>query len=194
MSLARIYTTQKSRKVWTCSKCRTDLPVGSKVLSFSVGFRGVEQKRCADKPSCAPTRAELESSQVATVYGAMDGIDWSSRETLDDLESAVQEVADACREVADEYESNEMYEINEQLQERASTLNDAADTLEGQDWKDGLDDEPVLEDYPVDAHAQDLPESSEEEYDEDAFNDAHDEWLEAARTAAESFVNDVELP
>lgn len=181
MSLARIYVTKKSRKVWTCGKCRTELPIGSTVLSFAVGFRGVEQKRC-DKPACYPTRAQRESSMVAEVYDAQDSFSPDEAQTLEDLETAVQEVADACSSVASQYQDNPMYDVNEDLQERVSTLEAAESDLGS--WADSLESEPE-------------PEKPEDEMTPEelaAFKAEHDEWIESARQAAREAVDGVELP
>lgn len=178
MSLARVLTTKKSRKPWTCSKCRREIPVGSPVLSFTVGFRGWEQKRCADNPSCYPTLSERESSRTADIYAAIEGVDLSSCDSLEDLESAREDVANACSEVADEYESSEMYDVNEQLQERAEQIRAAGEELEG--W------EPERE--------------APEEEDEDSWNgnetfeEAMDEWLEEARSSLQDAIDSLDLP
>lgn len=180
MSLARIYTTKTVRKDWTCGKCGAAIRKGvDGRISFAVGFRGYEQTRCT-KPECYPTPSERESSAVASVYAAQEAVDFSTAESLDDLESLVEEVAAACEEVASEYEGSEMFEINEDLQERADPLNEAADTL--RDWADSLEEEPTEEDWD--------PEDSEHE----SFADAHAAWLDDAREAAETAVNEVELP
>lgn len=141
MSLARLYHTKKSRKVWHCSKCGREIPVGSPVIGFAVGFRGFEMKRCGDNPKCYPRPSERESSAVATVYAALEGIDLEGCNTLEELREAVEEVASACHEVADEYEANEMYEINYDLQERADMIRSAGEELES--WESGIEDDDI---------------------------------------------------
>ena len=143
MSIARTYISKKVRKDWTCGKCRQPIRKGiDGRLSFAVGFRGYEQTRCL-RPECKPTRSELESSAVATVYAAQDDIDYDSLQSVDDLTEARDSVVEACNEVAEEYSSNEMFDINEDLQERAQILEDAASELEN--WEpEG--EEPVSDD------------------------------------------------
>lgn len=208
MSLARIYTTQKSRKVWTCSKCRREIPVGSKVLSFAVGFRGFEQKRCGDNPTCYPTRGERESSLLAEIYDAADGIDLGSAESLDDLTNAVQEVIDACESVASQYQDNEMFEINYELQERAEMVEAAGEQLSS--WADDLEDEPdeneerFNEEECGSCQGSGTTENDEANCDdcdgrgylaaEESFEDAHDAWLEEAAQAAQQAIDEMELP
>lgn len=177
MSVARIYPTTKSRKVWTCGSCGTVLPIGSPVLSFAVGFRGYDQKRCT-KPECYPSLSQRESSAVATVYAAQENFDLGSCTSLDDLVNAVQDVADACDEVADEYESNEMIEVNQDLQERADTVRSAGEELEG--WDADLDEEPTEDD--------------EDEDEGEDFDTRHEAWLDEARAVAQEAIDSMELP
>lgn len=178
MSVARIYTVKKTRKVWTCSKCLQEIPKGSPAINFAVGFRGRTQYR-HDTPQCRPKTSELESSAVATVYAAMEEVDVEGLDSLDDISEAVQSVVDALEEVASEYEQNEMYEINEDLQERVSVLEDAASELGS--WDASLDSEPEADDY----HG---PES-ESRYEED-----HEVWLNEAKETAQDAINNIELP
>lgn len=178
MSLARIYTTAKVRKDWTCEKCGAAIRKGiDGRISFAVGFRGYEHTRCT-KAECRPTRSELESSAVGTVYAAQDDIDFSSLDSLDALTEARDSVVEAAREVASEYESNEMYEINYDLQERAETLNSAADELEN--WEPETD-EPDEDD-------------NETWGDHDSYEEAFEAWVDEARESLEGAVNDMELP
>lgn len=181
MSLARVHTTQKVRKDWECEKCHAPIRKGvDGRISFSVGFRGRERTRCT-RPQCFPRPSERESSAVAEVYAAQEGVDFDTAMNLEDLTNMVQDVIDACESVASEYESSEMFEINEDLQERADMLHSAAGELES--WADSLEDEPTEEDW-------DLVDDDEH----DTFEDAHAAWLEEARSAAEDAVNEMDLP
>lgn len=178
MSVARITTVKKSRKEWKCGKCGDEIKKGEPVLHFAVGFRGLEQHRCA-MPGCFPKPSERESSAVASVLAAQEEFDVSNASSLEELEEAVSAVSEAATEVAEEYENNEMFEINQDLQERAETLNSAAEALEG--WQDDLDDIPVEEE-------------EDSWLDHDSFEEAFDDWIEEARRVAEEAVNEMELP
>ena len=181
MSLARIYTTKTVRKDWKCGKCGAEIKKGvDGRISFAVGFRGYEQTRCM-KQECYPTRAERESSALASVYDAVDSADFSSAASLEDLEQIRDDVAAAIREVAEEYESNEMFEINYDLQERADMLNSAADEVEA--WEPE-DSEPEEDDF----------DEEDEESEFESFQDQYDAWLDEARASLESAINDAELP
>lgn len=208
MSLARIYHTKKSRKVWTCSKCQRQIPVGSPVLSFAVGFRGWEQRRCGDNPACYPAPSERESSLVSAVYAAQEGVDLDSCQSLEDIENVLEEVASACDEVADEYEGNEMYDVNYDLQERAETVRSAGEELRS--WTFDGEDEPEETDErfqdekceACDGHG--TTENDEANCDEcggtgylgdrEVFEDVHDEWLNEVRSAAQEAIDNMELP
>lgn len=177
MSQAKVHRAAKARKVWTCGKCGTTINVGEPVLSYSVGFRGREQRRC-DKASCYPTRAERESSQVASVYDVVDNLDWMGATSMEDLTDLIEQAAESMREVAQEYEQSEMYEKNPDLQERAEMLNAGADSLDG--WEPNAT-EPTTDD----------PET----WDEYAsFEAAHEAWFDDARNEAQQTVDEVELP
>ena len=174
MSQARLYFTKKSRKVWNCSSCHEEIPVGSPVISFAVGFRGWEQKRCS-KPGCYPTPSQRESSLVATVYAAQENADIASAGCLDDLYAIRDEIADACDEVADEYESNEMYDINYDLQERAEAIRSAGDEL--RNWEPE-NDEP----------------EEDPEWDGDDDEPSFEDWMEESRESLQEAINNMQLP
>jgi hypothetical protein len=180
MSIARVYTTKGPvrKDGLRCGKCGCDIVKGvDRRRTFAVGFRGWEQTRCM-KSECTPTRSELESSALSSVYATIDGLDLDGAETLADLEALRDEVVDSLNEIADEYDSNEMIEINEMLQERRDMLQDAASELEN--WE---------------------PENEEPEQDEDSDDDdeddetqSHEEWLDEARESLREAIDNLELP
>lgn len=167
MSLAKIYNVKKVRKQWTCGKCKDTINVGEPAVKFAVGFRGRTQVRCS-KRECFPKPSERESSLVAGAYAAQEDVDVESATSLEDLENIRNDVTEAVREVAGEYEQSEMFEQNYDLQERADILNSSADDLEG--WEPG-DEEP-----------------------EDQDSDEYAVWLVDARDSLQSAINDMELP
>jgi FtsZ-binding cell division protein ZapB len=178
MSLARIYTSKTVRKDWTCEKCKSPIRKGiDGRITFAVGFRGREHTRCT-RQECFPAPSERESTLVSTVYAAQESMA-GRYESFEDLEADVQTVIDACDEVADEYESNEMIDINEDLQERADTIRAAGEELA--DWADSLEEEPQEDDF-------------DEDEEEQSFEEAHTAWLDEAIEAAMAAVNDMELP
>lgn len=177
MSQAKVHRAAKARKKWTCGKCGVEVQVGEPVLSFSVGFRGREQRRC-DKRECYPTRSERESSMIASVYDTLDNVDWNKAGSVEDLQELLQEVADSMREVAGEYESSEMYERNEDLQERVQILNDSAQVLE--DWEPEPDEPREDDKNTWDDH--------------ESYDAAHEAWLEIIRQDAQETADQAELP
>lgn len=177
MSLAKVHRAAKARKVWTCGKCGTTINVGEPVLSYSVGFRGYEQRRC-DKKECYPTRSERESSMVSSVYDAIDSADWSSANEVSDLQEMLGDIAGVMREVAGDYENSEMFERNPDLQERAEMLNSGADDLEG--WE------------PQESEPQ---EDNKDTWDgHSTFEDAHLAWFETVRAEAQQVADEAETP
>lgn len=207
MSQARIYTTKKVQKDWVCGKCREPIRKGiDGRISFAVGFRGREQTRCT-KPECRPTRSELESSAVGQIFDVIDGYDISTFTTADDFTEARDAIVEAINEVAGEYESNEMYEINYDLQERVSTLEGAASELESWEPENEQPDEDEEQDCDdcdgtgkVECEHDDEDESHEDECETcsgtgrvDA-EDSLEAWLDETRESFESAVNDMELP
>jgi hypothetical protein len=176
MSLARVYTVQKSRKEFTCGSCGTTIPKGSKVHHFSVGFRGRTQHRCELH---YPSRSTLESSLVAPVWDALDTAEagLSDCTTTEDFENLLQEVVDSLDEVAGEYEQSEMFERNPELQERADTLNNSSSELQSITF----DDEPEEDDSTGwNGHTQ--------------YEGALSEWLDEQREKAQEALNSVEVP
>ena len=170
MSLARVHRTEKVRKDWKCEKCGAAIKKGvDGRISFSVGFRGRERTRCTD-PKCYPKPSERESSAVSQVYAAQEEVDFSMADSLDTIQEMIYEIADEADAVAEEYEYSEMYHVNEDLQERASMLREAGETLRNE-WDSGLSSPPEAESGP-----------------------AYREWLEEARQAAEAALNEMELP
>lgn len=181
MSQARVYTTKGPvrKDGLKCGKCGDPIRKGiDRRRTFAVGFRGYEQTRCM-KSECTPTRSELESSAVASVYDAIDSLDLSGIDNQDDFESARDEVVSAAEEVCDEYESNEMYEINYDLQERADMLRSAADELSS--WAPE-NDEPQEDDFDA------------EDSEFDSFEEAHAAWAEETRESLQQAIDDMELP
>lgn len=203
MSIARIYTSKTVRKDWVCGKCGDTIRKGlDGRRSFAVGFRGYEQTRCM-KQECTPTRAELESSSIASIYDAIDSADLSACQSLEDLESVRDDVVSAIQEVADEYESNEMFEVNYDLQERVETLQAAADELGN--WVPE-DDEPDEDEECEECSGtgripHDDPAQPDQDCDEcettgrvEVDPSAREEWLEEARESLQAAMDDMELP
>jgi len=180
MSLAKINQIGKVRKPTECEKCRVEIKVGDPAVKFAVGFRGRTRVRCA-KAECFPKPSERESSLVSSAYAAQEEADVDSAMTLEDLEQIRDDVAEATREVASEYENSEMFEKNYDLQERADMLNSAADDLEG--WE-APDEEP----------GEDHDEWNVNGEDYDNFEDAHEAWLSDARASLQEAIDGMELP
>lgn len=180
MSQARIYTTKGPvrKDGLTCGKCGTAIVKGQdRRRTFAVGFRGYERTRCM-KTECTPTRGELESSAVGAVYDAIDSVDLSQIETVEGFTEVRDDIVSSIMEVADEYEQNEMFEINYDLQERVDTLQSAAMELEN--WEP--EEEPEEDDF------------DEGDSDFETFEEQHADWVEEIRESLQAAIDDLELP
>lgn len=199
MSIARVTVVNKSIKPGTCEKCRTELPKGSAYRHFKVGFRSrYKHVRCMSD-ACTPRASELESSKIAAVYAAqedagdaLDALDETA--TAEDIEEIVRAVAEACREVASEYEEASTDDNgtvwNTDAEERAGTLNDAADTLDDFDSDHTTDCEACSG---AGTTNEGQPDDTEEECD-DCGGEGTVFDAEAAVDAARDAINEVELP
>lgn len=182
MSLAKVNEIKKVRKPASCEKCGAEIKVGDPAVKFAVGFRGHTRVRCA-KSECFPKPSERESSMVSGAYAAQEDADVDSASSLEELEQVRDDVAEATREVASEYEMSEMYERNYDLQERAEMLNSAADELES--WEPA-DEEPSEDD---EDSTWDIAGTEYSDFDE-----AHEAWLSEARASLQEAIDGMELP
>lgn len=180
MSLAKVHLVKKARKdQGKCGHCGIDLVKGNPYIHFTVGYRGPTFRRCT-KPECAPLPSERESSLVASVYAAQEEFSLDGCDTLDAIKENITVVAEAAREIGEQYESNNNDNFNggnSDLQERADTLNNYADELEG--WEPDSE-EPEEENWDAESY--------------ETFEEAHQAWLDEAKQSAESVVNETELP
>ena len=181
MSLAKVNRIGRVRKPGTCEKCGLEIKVGDPAVRFAVGFRGRVRTRCT-KPECFPQPSERESSLVSSVYAAQEGVDVDNANSLEELESIRDEVVTATQEVAGEYEDSEMFERNEDLQERAEVLNAVADELERWEPEEGEPDEDNEETWTFNGH------------DFNTYEGAHEEWLLHARSSLQAAIEEMELP
>jgi hypothetical protein len=118
------------------------------------------------------------------VYAAQEEADLDGAGSMEDLEQIRDDVVAAIQEVAGEYEDSEMYEKNYDLQERAETLNSAADELEGWEPEDEAPEEESNEDG--------VWEYSGEEYD--TLEEAQAAFLNDARESLRTAIDGLELP
>jgi hypothetical protein len=169
---------------YKCGKCGTEIKVGDPYRWFQVGFRShYKQVRCVEI-SCSPKTSELESSKLSSVYAAIEDAEATIAEAdePDEIESAVQDVANTVREVADEYREasvnpNTGAVFNTEAEERADTLDSSADELES--WSHTQDQEPET----CEEH------SGDDEDDCEECQELRDSWIEAIRGEAIDAVN-----
>lgn len=199
MSVAKVNTVNKAAKdQGSCMKCGDKLPKGSAYLWYTVGFRSRSKYVRCTKPECFPKPSERESSKLADVYGAMEdasaSIDIADGDTpgelIGNLQEQLQVVADTIREVADQYREsatnpNTGIVFNTASEERADTLDSAAEELEG--WQ------------PNDSEPDRCGEHQDEDLDSDEVQECDDciamgeEWADTVRSEALEALTNVEL-
>lgn len=187
MSVARLHDVKRAQKdQGKCGHCGVELPKGSPYRWFTVGFRShYKQKRCMDT-KCYPRPSERESSQFANVLGAQEAFE-DNIDTLDnaqDIEAAVEEVAQAVEELKDDYDT-----ALEGWENGNSMLEELRDHYESQheeiaNWTFDGNDAPEL----CDEH----DEAGEPGEDCEECEDLKQQWLDEMREAAREVVNNVE--
>ena len=201
MSLAKVTEVKSARKdQGKCGRCGTALPAGSPYLWFTVGFRSSYKNVRCTEPKCFPSRSERESSKLAAIWDAQDAFDVSTATTIEEIEQAVHDVGDQFSEVAQEYHdaAEDQYGniFNEEANERGDILESSADELTG--WS--FDEEYT----PCEDHAEKVEvadQGSEFEvtdegpqYECAACSAAWNTFIDDAKYAAETAVNDAETP
>lgn len=180
MSQAKVYSVGAARKdQGKCGNCSTPILVGMPYRHFTVGFRSRnKQVRCM-KSSCTPTRAQRESSRLSEIYEVIDAASFDDCETAEDIRGVLDEVAQAARDLAQEYADasvnpNTGAVFNADAEERGQNLEAYADELDS--W-----DEPG-----------DEPEKPEDENDEIAmaeYEEKYGEWLQEAKDSAQDVLD-----
>lgn len=142
--MARVKRTDNSRKEHTCGRGHV-IPKGDSYLSAAPGYHGRTLYRCLEhpfRPSELTTSAR--SAPLAAIESFTDAAG-SGFDTIEDLDTAWQELGEALSEFRDEREQAlEAWENgNSQLEELLDTAQNAYDEWEGhqiEEWSG--DDEP----------------------------------------------------
>lgn len=191
MSVQKLEVVQKSRKdQGKCSRCGDALPAGSPYQYWYPGFRSnYKIVRCM-KAECTPRPSERETSKAATILAAQEafGDNLHELESIEDIEAAVQEVAEAVGEVRDEYQEalDAWPSGNEQIQEKVDTYESAASEIESWSWDGATEPEPC--------ELHDSEEHDSQVYEGCEFCTANREnWLEEIRDAAREAVDAIEM-
>lgn len=177
--MGKIERINKSRKEFTCSKCRKIIPKGSPYLRGVLNFHP-DIIRCT---SCGLKSYEVTTSDYIQQVGAIIE-DWQETYSVEDYQSIADELTSIKDDLQDRLDSMpeqlQYSETGELLQERIDGLDDAINQLEQID-EDTLKQEVIderddlSEDTDWDTIPDDLQDELYTEYDEklsEAINEA----------------------
>lgn len=182
--MPRVNRVDKARKAQgTCGKCGKEIKAGDPYLWWKFRF-GAKHKRCM---ACPPKASDLTQSEFLGQIADFQERDFSDCETIEDLESAKDELISDLESLRDEQEEKRSNmpeglqegDVGQLLQERYDALDECINTIEGIDIS-SEGDEPDEEDYADDVGDPE-PEQPEEtdEMSEDQKQDAIDSWSNA---------------
>lgn len=162
--MPRVITATKNHagKARNCGRCGEPIIPGEKYRKWSFRYGGTHF-RCG-RTSCNPRPSELTQSKLSTVYAAQEDAHDTigAATTVEDITGAVEAVAEAAREVADEYqEADEAFGGTGATEhaERASEMEGFAEELES--WMPSTEgyDEDDPPDHVVDAVREEAQEA-----------------------------------
>lgn len=162
----------------SCGRCGATIAPGQPYFQFSFRYGGTHY-RCKDH---YPKPSELTQSKVSTIYAAVEEAEESlpGLDTFDDIAQVVDTVAEAAREVADEYR-----EADEAFGGYGATQSaELADELEG--WADELDSFQLTIEQPEvdeDAVEEELRTEGYSEEDEGEWTSVREERIREAEEA-----------
>lgn len=191
MSVQKVHTVKAARKPpGKCGSCSRELGVGDGYLWWTMGFRSSHKYIRCLATACYPRQSERETSKAAGILVAQENFEdrLAGLESVDDVEAAVQEVADAIGEVRDEYrEAADAWEYgNTALEEKADHYEAQQSELDGWSY-DGADDWELCDDhYDADTDAAEVLTC-------EACAANRQQWLDELRAAASEAVGAVEL-
>lgn len=182
--MPKIHTITNNRTSHTCGKCGKPIPkrAGYRWAKRRYGPRMV---RCLS-PKCMFRATDLSDSKVARITEAIEAAydQIAGAESHDDIQDALQTIADVAQEVADEYqEASDGWkggQGHEEFQDKADACGSFADELDGWQYSDEADEETIRsEDY-----AQRV---------EDEQNTAWERALQSMRDEAEDLLGSFDL-
>jgi hypothetical protein len=147
--MPRVHTVNKARaskRTRTCRTCGHEIKPGESYRYFEPRY-GPPVMYCHEH---YPRRSHMTTSKLGSLYDAQDDFDASAIDSIDDLQGALQTIADTAREVASEYEDS-ISNMPEGLQEgpTAEDMREKIDALEA--YADELEQfEPDVETFDED--------------------------------------------
>src|SRR5262252_6121080 len=103
--MPRVYTVNKARaskRTRICRVCGHEIQPGETYRYFEPRY-GPPVMYCAEHH---PRRSHMTSSKLGVLYDAQDDFAPSEYESLEDLRSGLESIAETAREVASEYEDS----------------------------------------------------------------------------------------
>lgn len=181
--MPRVFLKTRNRggeKTYKCDKCGKTIEPGQEYLTwkFNRGARYLRHATCG-----YPRRSELSNSKMVGVWDAVDAFDVSGATSADDIKSDLESVAQAAREVAQEYaDSADNIEASWPAGNPTSEACRAtSDELEA--WAD------ELESWEPDSESPDVDDFEGGEAS-DEYAEAYDSWLQECRDSAQDKVNE----
>lgn len=190
---------KKGEYVLRCQTCGESIEYGApyKYFTMKMSYGGVKK---AYHEACSIPASHRTTSRMGEIYDAQEALDLDACEDTDAMQAELASFAEAVRSVAEGYqESADNMESgfghstyqSEELAERASSLEDWADTLESVDFEEFEEPGDELRMEICETLPQEDDES-EEDYDEriDAevevrTDELRDEWLSEQRDLAQ---------
>lgn len=137
-----------------CDKCGKEIKPGDPykwTKPKSGPYGGSMRVRCAACPTWRPSET-TSSPALGTLYAAQEAFDdaLANVESVDDIRSALEELAEGVREAGQVYEESadnmeqgfgHETSLSEELKEKAEALSSAADEIENADLEDWDEDE-----------------------------------------------------
>lgn len=193
--MPRINTIEKSRKVQVCGRCRRGIPVGDGYRWIKPRY-GSKQIRCM-KPECAFKPTDLSSSKVARIEEAIDDArtEIENAKSHDEIQGALQAVADVAREVAEEYqEASDNWaggNGNEEFQEKADSCESFASDLDGWSFS-GEDDELAIRDEAAEEVTERRQGESLDDYESRVESEQDEAWEQALQEIRDEAIGELD--
>lgn len=183
----------RGRPTFPCRGCSDPIKPGEAFFTWEKRFGGKSYMHVSHG---YPKPSMLSNRKTAVIEDAIDDFP-SSADSIEDIQSAMQDVAEQAREVGSEYESGaDNMPENLQYGSQAEAMREVAQELES--WADEIEQwepegaEPT-EDDAREALGEDLPDGVEPTEDEvaDKLGELRSDWLDTELNNAQGSLGDM---